>query len=93
VGRSWERDELILGLDLYFRVGARVPSDDPAVVEISHLLRGLPLNQGNPRSQTFRSPDSVHLKLQNFLSMDPAHHAKGMAHASEADREVWREFS
>jgi len=93
VARSWERDELILALDLYFRVGARVPSDDPDVVEVSDLLRGLPLNQGVVRERAFRSPDSVHLKLQNFLSIDPAHDAKGMAHASQADRQVWKDFS
>ncbi len=93
MARSWERDELILALDLYFRVGARVPSDHPSVVAVSDLLRGLPLNEGVLRGRAFRSPDSVHLKLQNFLSIDPAHNAKGMAHASQADRQVWREFS
>jgi 5-methylcytosine-specific restriction protein A len=93
MSRSWERDELILALDLYFRVGAMVPSDNPAVVEVSNLLRALPLSQRALSSPTFRSPDSVHLKLQNFLSIDPAQRGKGMAHASQADRQVWKEFA
>ena len=93
MARSWERDELILALDLYFRVGARVPSDDPRVVELSDLLRGLSVNQRVAKTPTFRSADSVHLKLQNFLSMDPAYRGKGMAHASQADRQVWKELA
>ena len=53
---AWTRDELILALDLYERVGARIGTYHPEVVELSEVLRGLPLHPGVPRTGTYRSP-------------------------------------
>ena len=69
MARSWERDELILALDLYFRVGARVPSVPRSVVPVSRLAVSadgrFPFNsaviraglrEGNPTPAPQRNP-------------------------------------
>lgn len=89
---AWERDELILALDLYFRVGAQVRSQDPEVISLSQVLRSLPLHQRVPVTEKFRSPDAVHLKLQNFLTVDPSYPGEGLSHGGQADRAIFREF-
>ena len=88
----WERDELILALDLYFRVGAGVRSRHPDLIELSETLRQLPIHNHAARGENFRSPDSVHLKLQNFLAIDPKHKGKGLPHGGRAERKIWSDF-
>jgi len=87
----WERDELILALDLYLRHGL-VDDSDPRVVELSELLNRLPLHPLHPDPSRFRNPNGVHLKLANFAALDPAYPGAGMKHGGQRDREVWDEF-
>jgi 5-methylcytosine-specific restriction protein A len=88
----WERDELILALDLYVRDGL-VDDTDPRVVELSELLNRLPLHPLHPDPDRFRNPNAVHLKLANFAALDPAYPGTGMQHGGQRDRQVWDEFS
>jgi 5-methylcytosine-specific restriction protein A len=87
----WERDELILALDLYLEAGL-IDHADPRVLRLSELLNRLPLHPvgGDDR---FRNPNSVHLKLANFAAVDPAYSGGGMTHVGRRDREVWQEFT
>lgn len=87
----WERDELILALDLYVREGL-VDDTDPQVIELSELLNRLPLHPLQPDPSRFRNPNGVHLKLANFAALDPAYPGTGMQHGGQRDREVWDEF-
>jgi len=89
----WERDELILVLDLYFRVGARVDMRHPEIIALSGILRRLPIHPPAIRNENFRSAGAVHLKLQNFLAIDPEYHGKGLTHGGRAERDVWKKFS
>jgi 5-methylcytosine-specific restriction protein A len=88
---SWERDELILALDVYLRSGL-VDDHDPRVIELSELLNRLPLHPLQPDPSRFRNPNAVHLKLANFAALDPAYPGAGMQHGGQHDRQVWREF-
>jgi 5-methylcytosine-specific restriction enzyme A len=92
-GRSppWERDELILALDLYMRAGL-VDDTDRRVIELSELLNRLPLHPLHPDPSRFRNPNGVHLKLANFAALDPAYPGTGMQHGGQLDRKVWDEF-
>jgi hypothetical protein len=46
---TWERDELILALDLYFQLERSVPDDsEPEVIALSELLNELPIHQDRP---------------------------------------------
>jgi 5-methylcytosine-specific restriction enzyme A len=87
----WERDELILALDLYMQNGL-VDDTDPRVTELSELLNRLPLHSLHPDPSRFRNANGVHLKLANFAALDPAYPGTGMQHGGQRDRQVWEKF-
>lgn len=89
---AWLRDEEILLLDVYLRVNPSSASD-PAVVELSELLRRLPLHPRWLRTQSFRNPTGVLMKLRNIAHIDPRHQGRGLERVSRLAREVWDEFS
>lgn len=91
--RKWNREELILALDLYFEIAPRAP--DPkshAVQELSSALRRARPEETAAKAN-YRSPDAVVMKLMNFRSLDPAYGGKGLSSASDGDRAVWLEFA
>ena len=90
---TWTREELIVALDLYRRRGARIPADHPDVIMVSDALRGLPFPRNQQLNPRYRSPDAVHLKLQNFLAIDPQFSRKAMAHGARGDRAVFDDFA
>jgi len=90
----WSRDELILALDLYFRLNPLHTSDDhPEIVALSETLRRLPMAVTARDTATFRNPAGVYMKLCNFLSLDPSYEGAGLRRGSKADREIWEEFA
>lgn len=91
--RVWARDELILALDLYHRVGARVSKEHPEVRALSKLLRSGPRVRDSRPDVRYRSTGAVHLKLQNFLSLDPAYSRSALGHVGAGDRELWVEYA
>jgi 5-methylcytosine-specific restriction enzyme A len=91
---NWTREELILALDLYFRVPySQVTQHHPDIIELSHFLRQLPIYADIPKSSGYRSPSSVSLKLSNFKRLDPAYEGSGLGAGSKLDVEVWNDFS
>lgn len=87
----WERDELILALDLYLQHG-RLDDTNLKVVELSQLLRNLPLHPAWRGDIKFRSPNSVAMKMANFQSLDPAYKGIGLDAGSKSDSQVWNEL-
>jgi 5-methylcytosine-specific restriction protein A len=91
---TWSRDELILALDLYFRVDlSRVASDDPAIVALSDLLNRLQLHNSSRRNALYRNPNGVRMKLMNFLRFDPNYSGEGLSRGGKLEQQVWEEFS
>ena len=89
----WNRDELILALDLYFRVEpSKIDDTHPDVMALSIILNLLPVPEGKI-DLSYRNPNGVALKLQNFRTLDPAQEGKGMSHGGRMDAEIWREFA
>ena len=80
--RRWTREELLLVLHLYERIPfGQQHQGNPEVVALAAVLA--------------RTPGSVAMKLNNLTSLDPAEQARGvrgLAGASELDRQVWSEF-
>jgi predicted restriction endonuclease len=80
--RSWNRNELLLVMNLYCRIPfGRQHSRALEVIELATALG--------------RTPGSVAMKLNNLTSLDPeelARGVKGLPGASQLDRQVWREF-
>lgn len=91
---KWAREELILALDLYFRLDEGISKTSEPIVRLSTELRSLPLFSPQVRAyDRFRNPAGVAMKLNNFRSVDPTHPGDGMSHASKADRSIFEEFA
>ena len=90
----WTRDELILALELYFRCNPLHTSEKNAdIVALSIILNRLPIHADRADHTRFRNPNSVYMKLCNFLRLDPAYEGKGLDAGSKRDVEVWHEFA
>ena len=77
--KPWQRDELILAINLYCKTPfGRIHVRNPAIIELAELLG--------------RTPGSVSYKLANFASIDPSLDRKGASNVSRLDRETWNEF-
>jgi 5-methylcytosine-specific restriction protein A len=91
---TWTRDELILALDLYFRVNPLHTSErNPEIQALSRLLNELPVHGERVDEQRFRNPNGVYMKLCNFLRFDPDYHGSGLTRGGRLEQEVWDEFS
>ena len=87
----WTRDELILALDVYFSGIAHSPKE-PKIAELSRLLKSLPFHGEEKKAANFRSANSVRMKLDNFLSLDPSYDGVGLERIAKEDGRVWNEF-
>jgi 5-methylcytosine-specific restriction protein A len=90
----WQRDELILALDLYFRHPPNsIGQDHPEVIQLSEILNNLPIHQARPDAQRFRNPNGVYMKLCNFLRFDPTYQGTGLSRGNRLEEKVWNEFA
>jgi len=86
----WQRDELILALDLYVQYAGKPPwRTHHDIVELSRVLNALPIHKERGNNRTFRNENSVHIKLMNFRRFDPTQTGVGMAHGNKLEKEVW----
>jgi len=80
--RLWNRDELILAINLYFKLPfGRLHRLAPEIIHLSHLID--------------RTPSAVAYKLVNFASLDPSLKARGIKGAvniGKLDIEIWNDF-
>lgn len=84
-------DELILALDLYFQKGPNPGAE--AARELSEILRAIPVEPELTGKTSFRSPQSITYKLQNFVAIDPQRPTEGFSHGGRGDQEVWDRFA
>src|SRR5215471_1678449 len=91
---SWSTDELILALDLYFRLPPNSTSKaNPQIIELSEVLNRLPIHPERPDAEKFRNPNGVYMKLCNFLRFDPTYTGVGLKAGSHQEQELWNEFA
>jgi 5-methylcytosine-specific restriction protein A len=89
----WKREELILALDLYFRMDyGQMHGKNPHIIRLSEELKRLGLHNDIPEPGKFRSVNSVSLKLANFKKYDQNFKGYGMRDGGMLDREIWNEF-
>lgn len=88
----WTRDELLVALELYFRIGVQ-SARHPNVEEVSELLNRLPIHSHRPDENRFRNPNGVNLKLANFAAIDPDYVGAGMQRFGRLDEEIFNEFT
>lgn len=81
--KQWSKLDRLITLGLYCELPfGKFHHRQPRIIEVAQKLE--------------RSPSSVAMKLSNFASLDPVitgSGRKGLAGASQADRELWQEFS
>lgn len=90
----WTREELILALDLYFRAGRQPLYDDhPEVIQLSRLLKQMPIYPEPLRQGNFRNLSGITMKIANFMALDPEYSGVGLRAGGKLDQIVWDEFS
>jgi len=90
---EWTRDELILGLDLYFRLTtAQLTRANADIIALSTLLNELPIHRPQSRDDRFRNPAGVAMELRGFLRFDPHYAGEGLR-AAKLGENIWDEFS
>jgi hypothetical protein len=96
--KPYDRDDLIMCIDLYSRKSNNLNKNDKELLEISNLckLKSKLLNYypyinfypGDPKK--FRNTNGIYKKLQNLVKLDPTKIIKGLAGGSEArEKKVW----
>ena len=91
---KWTRDELILALELYFRVNPILTSEEnPEIVVLSDLLDPLPIYARIVHSEKFRKPNGVYIKLCNFLRFDPSYTGTVLNRGNRLEKDMWNEFA
>lgn len=82
VQKLWTREELILAINLYWKMEfGKIHEGNPEIQNFAKLIG--------------RSPGSVVFKLGNFGSFDPSLQERGVGglkNTSKLDREIWNEF-
>ena len=77
--RLWARDELLLAVNLYYKLTfGQLHSRNPSVIHLATLLG--------------RTPGSVAMKLGNLASIDSSLSQAGMRNGGKLDQQVWEEF-
>lgn len=90
----WTRDELILALDLYFRLNPiHVSEQHPEIQSLSKLLNRLPCQGGAPDPARYRNPNGVYMKLCNYLRFDPSYAGKGLRRGGKLEQQIWEEYA
>jgi 5-methylcytosine-specific restriction enzyme A len=90
----WQRDELILALNLYIQnERARNIKTEPAIAELSDLLKKRADFLDLPHDNTFRSINSIYLKLQNLKRLDPTYEGIGLKAGNKMEEEIWNQFA
>lgn len=91
---KWHRDEIILALDLYFRLDrGSIDRRNPKVIALSKELNLLPIVSHRPDAERFRNPNGVGMKLSNFLAIDPEYPGEGLSSYSNLDEAIFHEFA
>jgi len=80
--KKWTKEELIVALNLYFKLGfTNVKFTNQKVIALANIIG--------------RTPSAIAFKLVNFARLDPElqkRGVKGMSHGSQAEEPVWNEF-
>ena len=93
---SWNRDELILALELYRRHDGNPPGKtSKEVTELSKLLNKMGAQLSNGKAD-FRNPNGVYMKVMNFRRFDPVYLSqgkKGLERGNKLEAELWNKFA
>jgi len=66
---------------------------NPEIIELSNILNSLPIHPHVDYGEKFRNPNSVYMKLCNFLRLDPSYKGAGLQRGGRLEELIWNEFS
>lgn len=93
----WNRNELILALDLYFRLDyGQMHSRNKEVIKLSDFLRIMGQSLFISIPESYRSAGSVSRKLGNFMRFDEKYISEnrtGLIAGSKLEENIWNEFA
>lgn len=90
---KWTKDEMILALDLYFRIrNQSISKTHPEVVELSNIMRRLDIHSEELREDSFRNPNSISTRLSNYKSVDPHYDGTGLINGGKMVQKIWDEY-
>ncbi len=88
------RDELILALELFFRVNpSHANKDHPEIVSLSRVLNELSIHSKKQFGDQFRNSNGVYMKFGNYLRFDSDYKGVGLQRGGKLEELVWKEFS
>jgi len=92
---NWQRDELILAIDLYFELeNESVDSSHPKVIELSKVLNQLSIiHKTSSIEESFRNANGVSMKLSSYKRFDSKYSGKGLEKGNKLEKVIWDEFS
>jgi 5-methylcytosine-specific restriction protein A len=91
---AWTRDEHIIALDFYLSHLPTIPGrDSEEVHELSKVLNNLNSFLEHQKTEKFRNPSGVYMKLMNFRRFDPAYSGVGLAHGNKDEEVVWNLYA
>jgi 5-methylcytosine-specific restriction protein A len=90
---AWTPEELILALDLYFRLPPNHSSSaDPQVISLSRILN-LMNGAATAKDASYRNANSVYMKMRNFLRFDPTFTGAGLKKGGKLEAAIWKGFA
>jgi 5-methylcytosine-specific restriction protein A len=87
---DWTWDEELLVFDVYLKLGC-VGRKHPAVIELSAILRSLPIHPEDTRAETFRNTNGVERKLGDIHTHRPGYTGRP-TRGSTIDSDVWTKY-
>jgi len=94
---KWSKEELILALAFYHKKNPlHISVTNPELLHLCQLINKVNeicYNIGLYKYPVIRTPNSVYMKLCNFLRLDPNYNGVGLSKGSKLEEEVWENFS
>jgi len=87
----WSRDEHIVALDFYLKHTPQIPGkESKEVIQLSELLNNIEGKIQGDRTETYRNPAGVYMKLMNFRRFDPGYTGvKVLSECGRREASVW----
>ena len=94
---TWDRDELVLALDMYLKYEGNPPGKKSLEIKsLSETLRHIGTHSGKTVNSKFRNENGVYMKIMNFRRFDPRYAnagKSGLSRGGMGEELIWKEFS